>query len=519
MEGAILVWQEPVTFEDIAVYLSRAEWDAIAVEQKGLYCSVMLDNYKLLTSLGYPGPKPDILYRLERGEEPWVCTPQSPVRWDGSASPSPGHEGDVSWQEQPLSGWWPGDGRSCVLEERTQTPCQAGGRCMHWRLRSRRLLNKFKCLGGRSEMLAEAVGRGMGPLESRDQAQTVFRPGKGGEVENKQGIMTNVTPLHPVMGQQNKETDPQEHLHGDPRKKFQMTAQKSRHTLGEVTFLQGNRKVFVRDLNEIILEEHCYCTMGEMQLLRYTQCLCPLTEHNYYKNQEVVLALKDHEYCQMPGLRYQDRVSKIVRLARKARTTFHRLAKRKSLIGRIIRKAKRIMWRFQSCISKRLEFPQGSSSTSCLSEPTIPPAKAEDGPTKGRCGAFCAPAEQEAVPPQPQTKGVSQGVTLAALHTPVACVEPTAVPPPSNAAAEVKMEATHLEVSLCHNVQRAQLTWSPHTERNVELLNSNHVSLHDAYKMVMWTVDQMLDSVCQNLEHGGYSRCKDAWPIVVQIDS
>ncbi|NXF57930.1 ZN316 protein, partial [Ciccaba nigrolineata] len=65
-------WQEPVTFEDIAVYLSRAEWDAIAVEQKGLYCSVMLDNYKLLTSLGYPGPKPDILYRLERGEEPWV---------------------------------------------------------------------------------------------------------------------------------------------------------------------------------------------------------------------------------------------------------------------------------------------------------------------------------------------------------------------------------------------------------------------------------------------------------------
>ena len=54
MEGAILVWQEPVTFEDIAVYLSRAEWDAIAVEQKGLYCSVMLDNYKLLTSLGKP---------------------------------------------------------------------------------------------------------------------------------------------------------------------------------------------------------------------------------------------------------------------------------------------------------------------------------------------------------------------------------------------------------------------------------------------------------------------------------
>ncbi|NXQ98093.1 ZN316 protein, partial [Sagittarius serpentarius] len=65
-------WQEPVTFEDIAVYLSRAEWDTIAAGQKELYRSVMLDNYKLLTSLGYPGPKPDILYRIERGEEPWV---------------------------------------------------------------------------------------------------------------------------------------------------------------------------------------------------------------------------------------------------------------------------------------------------------------------------------------------------------------------------------------------------------------------------------------------------------------
>ncbi|NXR14930.1 ZN316 protein, partial [Semnornis frantzii] len=66
------VWQVPVTFEDVAVYLSRAEWEAITEEQQELYRSVMLDVYELLTSLGHTIPKPDILYRLEHREEPWV---------------------------------------------------------------------------------------------------------------------------------------------------------------------------------------------------------------------------------------------------------------------------------------------------------------------------------------------------------------------------------------------------------------------------------------------------------------
>ncbi|NWI99883.1 ZN316 protein, partial [Crypturellus undulatus] len=66
------VWQEPVTFEDVAIYLSRAEWEVAAQWQRELYRGVMVANYELLTSLGYPGPKPDILYRLEHREEPWV---------------------------------------------------------------------------------------------------------------------------------------------------------------------------------------------------------------------------------------------------------------------------------------------------------------------------------------------------------------------------------------------------------------------------------------------------------------
>ncbi|NWY99077.1 ZN250 protein, partial [Loxia curvirostra] len=65
-------WQVPMAFEDVAVLLSRAEWDALTAGQRELYRDVVSDTYELLTSLGYPGPKPDILHRLERGEEPWI---------------------------------------------------------------------------------------------------------------------------------------------------------------------------------------------------------------------------------------------------------------------------------------------------------------------------------------------------------------------------------------------------------------------------------------------------------------
>ncbi|XP_075000562.1 uncharacterized protein LOC142079723 isoform X2 [Calonectris borealis] len=487
----------------------------------------MLDNYKLLTSLGYPGPKPDILYRMERGEEPWVCAPQSPARWDGPGSPSAGRDGDVSWLEEPPSGWWPGAGGHRVLGGRTRTPCQ-GGRCVPWRLRSSRLLSKFRCLGGRSESPAEAAGRAVGPVESRDQARVVVWPGKEGEVEDKQGVKANVAqsrgfPLHPVMEQQNKKADPRERLRGDPRERFQRSPQESPRTLGEVTFLQGGGALSVEALNETVLKDHCYCLMSETWLLRCAPRPCPLREHDYCRNRKVgVSALKDHEYCHAQRIRYQGRDHKISRLTGKARAVLHGLAKRKSQIRRILRKAKRIMWHYKPCVYKRLEFPQGSSSIGCLSEPAVPPAEAEDDPTKGTCGAFCSPAKQEGLRPQPQSEGGSHGGTSEELRAPVVSFEPTAAPPPSNAVAELKREATHPKASVRCEAQRAQLIRSPDAQQNVdgrELVNPNYVSLRDAYKMVMRTVDHMLDSVCQNLEVGGYSQRKDLWPIVIQIDS
>nr|XP_045016220.1 zinc finger protein 717-like isoform X3 [Jaculus jaculus] len=65
-------YADVVSFEDVTVDFTWEEWQDLDDAQRVLYRNVMLETYSSLVALGQCISKPDLIFKLEQGAEPWT---------------------------------------------------------------------------------------------------------------------------------------------------------------------------------------------------------------------------------------------------------------------------------------------------------------------------------------------------------------------------------------------------------------------------------------------------------------